>query len=159
MQLITQNIKDTFLLRSFGIVKIPLLAFTNPSVISSSRNHMEVKIPLNRWTRNHLKSMYFGALAVGADTAVGLLAIKEIQLSGQKIQIVFKDFNAKFLKRAEGDVHFLCREGDKIREMIDRVLETKERVTEPVHGFAVVPSIETDPVMEFTLSLSIKLKG
>ena len=158
MEIVSQNLKDTVLLRSFGIFKIPLLAFTNPSVISSSSDHMEVRIPLNRWTRNHLRSMYFGALAIGADTAVGLLEKKKIRQSGMKISLVFKDFQADFLKRAEGHVHFFCKEGALIDEMISECLETKERVTRPIKGYAVVPSIETEPVAEFTLSLSLKLK-
>ena len=103
----------------FGLSRLPLIFFCRPRVMSISDNSLEVRIKLNRRTRNHLHSMYFGVLSVGADITGGFLAKKYIRASKSKISLIFKDFHADFLKRAEGDVHFLCSEGTAICELIN----------------------------------------
>jgi len=62
--------------------------------VSISDSKLEIKIKLNRRTKNHLNSMYFGVLAVGADVTGGFLAMNYIQASKSKINLIFKDFHA-----------------------------------------------------------------
>ena len=146
----------TWKLWLFGIIKIPIIFFCRPKVINISNDSLEIKIRLNRKTRNHLGSMYFGVLSVGADITGGFLAMKYIDESNSKISLIFKDFQADFIKRAEGDVHFICKEGNLIRSLVSKAEQTNERQNMPVHIIASVPSISTDPVATFSLTLSLK---
>ena len=100
--------------------------------------------------------MYFGVLSVGADVTGGFLAMKSIRESNSNISLIFKDFKADFLKRAEGDVHFICDEGNAIRTLIQKSEKTGTRESMPVHITATVPSISLDPVAKFILTLSLK---
>jgi len=120
-----------------------------------------VRLPLCRRTRNHLGSMYFGALAIGADCAGGLLAMDQIKRSGGKVALVFKSFQATFLKRPEADVYFICEDGPAIRDQVRRALESETRITEPMAIRAAVKLADGtfDPVAEFQLELSLKRKG
>ena len=142
----------------FGITRIPLIFFCRPRVVTFTETSLEVKIKLNRRTRNHLNSMYFGVLSVGADVTGGFLAFEYMRASKSRISLIFKDFHADFLKRAEGDVHFLCNEGQAIQELVRQANKTGERENMPVHITATVPSISKDPVAKFILTLSIKKK-
>ena len=63
--------------------------------------------------------MYFGVLSVGADVTGGFLAMQYIQSSKSKISLIFKDFHADFLKRAEGNVHFICKDGLEIKKLVN----------------------------------------
>ena len=120
----------------------------------------EVKVPLNRRTKNHLNSMYFGVLCAAADCAGGLTAMKHIRKSGKNIALSFKDFHAEFLKRAEGDTVFRNTQGLEIQEFVKQVAESGERMNMPIEVIATVPSLEGDePVAKFTLTLSLKLKS
>ncbi len=148
----------TWKLWLFGITRIPLIFFCRPRVIKITETSLEIKIKLNRRTRNHLHSMYFGVLAVGADITGGFLAMEYIRESKAKISLIFKDFQADFLKRAEGDVHFICIEGNAIRALIQQSIDTGKRESMPVHIAASVPSISPDTVAKFILTLSIKKK-
>ena len=150
--------KQTFGMRLFGWLKIPLLASVRPSVVELTEARCVVRIPLRRWTKNHLGSMYFGALAIGADCAGGLLAMDQIKRSGKPVSLVFKAFQANFLKRPESDVYFICGEGEAIRDQVRRALGSEERITEPMHIQAAVklPDGTFEPVAEFTLELSLK---
>ena len=157
---IPENVLATLGVRFFGLIKIPLLLFVRPSVIELSRERVVVKIPLRRRTQNHLRSMYFGALAIGADCAGGLIAMCLIKASSQNISLVFKTFTAEFLKRAEGDVYFTCDEGRVISDLVTAAIESEERVETPVHVIATVPGkLGDEPVAKFTLILSLKKKA
>ena len=153
--------KQTFGMRLFGWLKIPLLASVRPSVIELTEARCVVRIPLRRWTRNHLGSMYFGALAIGADCAGGLLAMDQIKRSGKPVSLVFKAFQASFLKRPEADVYFICEEGAAIRDQVRRALDSEERITEPMRVQAAVklPDGSFEPVAEFILELSLKRRA
>ena len=153
--------KQTLGMRLFGWLKIPLLASVHPSVVELSESRCVVRVPLRRWTRNHLGSMYFGALAIGADCAGGLLAMDQIKRSGGGVSLVFKSFQATFLKRPEADVYFICEQGEAIRDQVRRALASEDRITEPMSIQAAVklPDGAFEPVAEFTLELSLKRKS
>ena len=119
--------KLTWMIRIFGFSKVPMIYYCRPSVIYNDKEILEIKIPLNRRTKNHVNSMYFGALSVGADITGGFLALPAIQKSGKKINLVFKDFNARFLKRAESDVHFICKDGLAVNNLVTTAIQTQER--------------------------------
>ena len=148
--------KLTWMIRVFGFSKVPMIYYCRPSVIYNDKEILEIKIPLNRRTKNHVNSMYFGALSIGADITGGFLALPAIQKSGKKINLVFKDFNAKFLKRAESDVHFICKDGLAVNNLVTTAIQTQERQNYTLKIIAKTPKISDDIVAEFDLTLSIK---
>jgi len=135
-----------------------MIWYCRPKVIEHTDEKIEIKIPLRRRTKNHLGSMYFGVLAVGADITGGFLAMDPIQESGRKIALIFKDFKADFLKRPEGDVHFMCNDGAAIKELVDKTANSTERFNYKLNIDAVVPSISSEVVAKFELTLSLKDK-
>ena len=160
LSMIPENVQATLLLRYFGFFKIPLLFFVKPTVIEMSDHRVVVRIPLRRRTRNHLRSMYFGALAIGADCAAGLAAMRQIRKSSQNISLIFKSLDAEFLKRAEGDVYFTCDQVREISKLVADAIQSTERVEYPVHVTAKVPDkFGEDPIARFTLVLSLKKKS
>ncbi len=149
--------KATLGLRAFGFWKVPLIYYVGPKVLQLSDKACTVCIPLNRRTRNHLGSMYFGTLAVGADCAGGLLAMHLIRKTKQKISLVFKDSKADFLRRPEADTHFTCPDGALIQRQIREVLRTKKRVNKKIRILATTPKLlGQEPVAKFELTLSLK---
>lgn len=152
--------KANLRLKIFAFVKIPLIFFCRPRVVALDEDRCEIRIPLRRRTRNHMNSMYFGALAIGADLACGLLALEQVRRKGIKVSFLFKDMRADFLKRPEGDVLFTCAEGAAVRKMLGETAESGERVNQPLRIVATVPSVSPDEtVAEFTLTLSLKAQG
>ncbi len=103
--------------------------------------------------------MYFGALAVGADCAGGLMVTHFIQQTKSSISLIFKDFHADYLKRAEGDVVFSCEQGSDVKEFVYQVLQTGERKNFPLRIVATVPThFGDEPVAYFLLTVSLKKK-
>ena len=87
--LFKETTRETFHLRWLGLTRIPLLFYVGASITEISPERMVVKIPLRRRTKNHLNSMYFGALSAGADCAVGVLAMYLIKKQPENIALVF----------------------------------------------------------------------
>ena len=101
--------------------------------------------------------MYFGAMSIGADLAGGILAFTKIKQQHQQISLIFKNFNAEFLKRSEGHTFFTCTDGKLIEDLIFKATESGERVEDIVHVTATVPSeFGDEPVAQFKLTLSLK---
>ncbi len=158
--LIPEKYRATAMVRLFGLFKIPLLFFIRPKVLHMDDERVEVLIPFNRRTKNHLNSMYFGVLCAGADLAGGLLAMHHCQKKGGKISLSFKDFHADFLKRAHGDVIFRNEDGAEIKKFVEEVLVSGERGNREVNVVATCPEELGDtPVATFTLTLSLKVKA
>ena len=154
---IAGNRLATIYLRYFGISQIPLILFVRPSVFQINEKSAVIKIPFRRRVKNHLGSMYFGAMSIGADLAAGILAFRKIKEQNQHISLIFKNFNAEFLKRAEGHTYFSCNNGEIIEDLIKKAIESEERVEEEIQVTATVPTeFGDEPVAKFKLIMSLK---
>lgn len=148
--------RETLRLRAWSLRHIPLLFFLSPRIVALDARRAVVRVPLNWRTRNHLGSMYFGALCTGADCAVAVLALRI--LAGRRTVVpIFKDMRVEFLARAEGDVHFACEDGERIEELFRRAESTGERESAALRVVATVPGKRgAEPVARFELTLSAR---
>ncbi len=155
-----QNFKDSLFLSLYGWAKIPLIGFCSPQVIEASDQRTVLKMKLGYRTRNHLGAMYFGALAIGSELCIALLAVKKIKESKVPIDFLFKDYKADFLKRAEGDVLFICEEAQIVVQQIAEATLSPERINRTMTAYAVVPSVSpTEKIATFSLTLSVKKRA
>lgn len=156
-QYLPEYFSENLFLQGFGLTKVPTLFFLQPRIIEISDKNCVIKIPLTWRSKNHLNSMYFGALAAGADCAGGFMAMNTIMRQKLPMNMVFKDFKAEFLRRAEGDVYFVCEDGLAVQKLVDDAMETGERQNMTVTVTAYVPTDRPqDPVATFELTLSVK---
>lgn len=119
-----------FKLWLLGVFKIPMIGYTRPKVLVLNDEQLVIEIKLSRRTKNHLQSMYFGALMVGVDLAAGMHAVYFSEKLNCKISLAFKSVQAEFLKRAEGTVQFKMNEGNKVRAIINTSMIEKRRVND-----------------------------
>ncbi len=153
-------LKATWSLRMFAWNKIPLIALLRPTLLAADKNRCVISIPLTWLSKNHLRSMYFGALCIGADLAGGLIAMNLIRSRRSQVAFLFKDFQAEFLKRAEGTTVFTCADGRKMRELLDRAEQSGEREEDHVEVIATVPNkLGDEPVAVFRLTISMKKRA
>ncbi|MDF2179917.1 DUF4442 domain-containing protein [Aliiglaciecola sp. CAU 1673] len=147
-------------LKFFAWRYIPLIGFCSPTILRMDNQALEVRIPHGWRTKNHLGSVYFGALAIGADLTGAFLVQFKAKQRGINASFAFKDVQGEFLKRPEADVHFLSEDAELIDQMLDESLATGERINKPVSVVVTCPSLNgNEPVARFTLTLSIKAKA
>ncbi len=155
-----RQIKENFLLRTWSLFKVPLINFVGPRVKSLDDKSCSVLIPLSYMTKNHFNSLYISAQVTGADLCAGLLAMHHMKKKKEKLSLIFKDLNADFKKRPDGDTLFTCTEGDEIKALIAKTVATKKRQNKTVTIIASCPKKYGDTIMaEFQLTLSIKAES
>ena len=90
---ISPKTKANYYLTLFSITKIPLLWFCRPKIVHISDKSIEIKIPLKRRTKNHLKSMYFWLLYLICSLYISYLLCtlfyKKIQIAIFLIILIF----------------------------------------------------------------------
>lgn len=149
--------KETLGIWTFGLLKIPLVWWLKPRVMELDNFHCVLMMPLRRRTKNHVGSMYFGAICIGAELAPGALTIHLFKQQKTKFSFVFKAFHAEFIQRCEADVYFTFTQGDLIEKAIKQAELTKERQNVALNITATCPSISGDkPVALFAITISIK---
>ena len=151
--------KPSTLVRLISL-RIPVLFFLGPRVVRLDGETCEVRIPLGWRSRNHVGTMYLGALCAGADLAAGLPAAHLVFSAHRDVILLFAALEAEFLKRADGDVLFRSRQGNEIAAAVRRAAETGERQTLPVEVVATCPERHgEEPVARFTMGLTLKRRG
>lgn len=145
-------LRDNVTLKLWGW-NTPLINYLNPTVLSVDNKKIVLEIKLSNRANTHWKSMFAGALATGVDIAGGFLAFEKS--TEKNIGIIYKDIRMDFLRRADGDVHFICENGDEINEGINKAYETRERINVPVIVKCYVPS-SIDPCVIAHGTLSMK---
>lgn len=142
-----------------GLFKIRLVGFVGARLVEYNDEKTVVRIPLNRKTRNHLHSMYFGALATGADVTGAWIAFDYLFKTKKNVSVVFKNLNAEFLKRADGDVYFTCMDGQKVLKAFNETIEDGERKNVSIEVVATVPDKHgEEPVAKFELTISMRYR-
>lgn len=145
------------LLWLMGVIKIPMIHFTSPKLLLINEKTVKVRVKLRRRTKNHLKSMYFGALSVGADVAGGIHAYYFANKSDEKISFAFKSMKAEFLKRATTDIIFESNDGEIVQQVISEAKSSQERVNKTVTVNAF--DKEKEIVATFEMEISVKVKS
>ncbi|MDX2346743.1 MAG: hypothetical protein QNK11_07735 [Legionella sp.] len=148
-----------FMLWSFGKTKVPLIGYVKPKLIQLDDKKIVIKLPCSRRNRNHLNSMYFGVLTIGADLAGGFHGLYHAKQSGLNVSLAFKSFEANFIRRPESDVYFVSEMGSMVKSMIAESKETGLRVNQIIIVKAYVNyfnSSKSEEVAHFKLELSLK---
>lgn len=140
----------------FAWMKIPMIAFCRPKITVWDEERVVIRIKRSRRTNNHLKSMYFGALMVGADLAAGMHAFAYSASGKRKISLAFKSCNAVFHKRPETDVFFEAVAGKLVQAMIEESITSQERVNQNIP--VKITDASGEQVAEVIMELSIKVK-
>ena len=133
-----------------------MIGFVRPKLLAINDDSVKIKIRLRNKTKNHLNSMYFGALAVGADIAAGAHAFYYAKKNHSIISFAFKNIKADFLKRPETDVVFVSNDGLKILSAFEKSKKEHQRVNQLVNVFAY--DLHNELVAKFELTASLKMK-
>lgn len=146
-------------MRLLSMVKIPLVAFVGPIVERLNDEECSLRIPFRWRVKNHLGSMFFGALMTAADTTYGLLYFHLIAKNKKQVPGIIKEGRVEFFKRVEADAVFTCKDGAKIQALMDQSLASGERVEDWVEVIATVPKkFGTEPVAKFQMLVSMKAR-
>ena len=144
-------------LNRFLAIKLPsaFISGIRVSAISDTEAHAKVT---HKWiNQNPFKSLYWATQGMAAELVTGILMMKKINDSGQKISMLVVKQEGSFHKKATGKIIFSCLQGVEIDKAIALALKTGEgqSIVLKASGY----NEENIMVSDFAFTWSIKLKS
>ena len=114
---------------TFTFFKLPSVFWLGIRVKSISEEECTVKVK-HRWiSQNPFKSLFWAVQGMAAELSTGALVMSNIEDSNLPISMLLLNNKANFSKKATGRITFTCKDGLKIKEAINKAIETKEGQT------------------------------
>ena len=111
----------------------------------------------HRWfNQNPFNSIYFAVQAMAAEFTTGVLVMYQVKKSGGNISMLVASNKATFTKKALGRITFECNQGNLIKDIIQKAIETNEGQT--IWLTSIGTDEKGDQVSEMQFEWSIKLK-
>ena len=149
-------VNNSFLFRVFLLKSLPL-AFIAGIRVKQLTNELAITTVKFKWlTQNPFKSMYFASQAMAAEMSTGLLVMNHTYQAKPSVSMLITSNTAVYMKKAVGKITFICDDGDKVAESINKSKQSGEGM---VIGLKSVGKDELgDVVSEFIFTWSLKAK-
>ena len=116
-------------INKFTLFKLPSAYFCGVRVKSISEDKCITSVK-HRWiNQNPFKSIYWATQGMASELATGVLVMKEIQKSDKKISMLVRHQQGTFTKKAVGRINFICKDGDLVKEAIQKSIISGEGET------------------------------
>ncbi|WP_442265562.1 DUF4442 domain-containing protein [Tenacibaculum sp. ZS6-P6] len=111
------------------LYKLPSAFITGIRVKTISDKNAVITVKHKWINQNPFKSMFWAVQGMAAEFSTGILMVKSIKDSGERISMLVTNMNATFTKKATGRIIFECNQGELIQKKIQEAIETKEGQT------------------------------
>ena len=138
------------------MLKLPLAYLAGVRVLSIKNNRSEVKIRHKWINQNPFKSMFWAAQGMAAELSTGVLVMKAIENSGEKVSMLVTQQKAGFYKKATGKILFTCEASIGLENIINQSKKDKEGKT--LELIAIGKNENGVVVAEFSFEWSLKVK-
>jgi len=122
------KVNSPFLYRLFLLNKLPIAWISGLKIDKVVPERAAVNIKYGYLNQNPFKSMYFACQAMAAEMSTGLLALGHIDSQDCKVSMLVIQMNSEFQKKAIGKIQFVCEDGIRVRDAIQKAVDTGEGV-------------------------------
>lgn len=144
-------------LHVFLFFKLPSAFWCGVRIKSLNRDACSATVKHRWFNQNPFQSMYFAVQAMAAELTTGALVMLYIQESGRKISMLVAQNKAVFTKKATGRITFSCKQGQLVKETIEKVIATEEGQTIWLTSIGV--NEEGQQVSEMSFEWTVKVKS
>jgi len=116
-------------LNRFLFLKLPSAWWCGVRVTEITEEQCMANVTHKWINQNPFRSMYFAVQAMAAELTTGALVMWYIKKSDAKISMLVAQNKSTFSKKATGKIRFSCTDGFKVREGIQKAIETNEGQT------------------------------
>jgi len=143
-------------LNKFLFFKLPSAYFSGVRVTSISDKEAMASVKFRWINQNPFKSLYWAVQGMASELVTGILVMKKIDESGKNISMLVTYQTGTFTKKAKGVITFICKDGDKIKEAIDKTIATGEGQTLVMTAEGFDEEFESVSFFEYTWSVKVK---
>lgn len=144
-------------LHVFLFFKLPSAFWCGVRVKSLNHDACSATVKHRWFNQNPFQSMYFAVQAMAAELTTGALVMLYIQESGRKISMLVAQNKAVFTKKATGRITFSCKQGQLVKETIEKAIATEEGQTIWLTSIGV--NEEGQQVSEMSFEWTVKVKS
>ncbi|MDC8003520.1 DUF4442 domain-containing protein [Aureisphaera galaxeae] len=144
-------------INKFTMFKLPSAYFAGVRAKEISEAHCVTSVKHKWINQNPFKSMFWAVQGMAAELSTGALVMSYIRENKARVSMLVANNKATFSKKAKGRITFLCEDGLKIKEAIEKTVETGEGVT--CWMKAVGKDRDGDIVSEFEFEWTVKRKS
>ncbi len=144
-------------LNKFLLFKLPSAYISGVRVASINDKEATATVKYKWINQNPFQSLYWAVQGMASELTTGILVMKEIHESGEKISMLVTHQTGTFTKKATGKITFICTDVDKIKTAIETTISTGEAqvITMTAEGF----NESKESVSKFDYTWGIKLKA
>ena len=143
-------------MKFFMLQQLPMGFLAGLKVTEINSKGACVTVPNKFLNKNPFKSMYFAVQAMAAELSSGILALAEVYEAEKPVSMLVINMSASYSKKARSKISFKCDDGEKIRNAINRSIETGEGQIIEVKSTGT--DRDGDVVAEFVFTWTFKLK-
>ena len=114
---------------TFLFFKLPAAWWCGVRLREISKSEALVTVRYRWFNQNPFRSMFWAVQGMAAELSTGAMVIAAIRKTGKPVSMLVAQNNATFTKKAVGKISFVCRDGHKISEALERTLATGEGQT------------------------------
>jgi hypothetical protein len=143
-------------LNKFLFFKLPSAFICGVRVKYIEDTKCEVTVK-HRWiNQNPFNSMFWAVQGMAAELTTGALVMRHIQNSGQKISMLVANNKSNFSKKATGIITFVCVDGFKAKQAIQKAIAKGEGQTFWMKSIGTNEKGEQVSEMDFEWSVKAK---
>lgn len=135
---------------------LPSAYFCGVRVYALEADYCTVRVKHRWFNQNPFRSMYFAVQNMGAELTTGVLVMKAIKESNQKISMLVLNQKSQFTKKATGIITFKCDQGQLISEKIKEALQTKKGISFWVQSKGIDENGDVVGIYDFEWTLKAK---
>ena len=143
-------------INSFLFFKLPSVWWCGIRVKEISSKSCRANVRLGWFNKNPFKSLFWAVQGMASELTTGMLIMQAITKSKKNISMLVLNNKANFSKKAKGLISFNCYQGEKINEVINRLLESKKPQTLWVKSVGKDESGDVVSSFEFEWTLMLK---
>ncbi len=140
----------------FLFFKLPSVWWCGIRVKEISSKSCRANVRLGWFNKNPFKSLFWAVQGMASELTTGMLIMQAITKSKKNISMLVLNNKANFSKKAKGLISFNCYQGEKINEVINKLLESKKPQTLWVKSFGKDESGDVVSSFEFEWTLMLK---
>lgn len=138
------------------LTQLPIAWLAGLKLYSYSEEACSISVKLGFLNKNPFQSMFWAVQGMAAELSTGLLCIDIIKKSKQNISMLVVEQKAQFFKKAKGKIIFSCMQGNEIKDIIQRAIDSKESQTITLTSSGIDEVGDTVSTFEFVWSFKVK---
>ena len=123
---VQRNFTNPFFFKITMLLKVPLNFMTGMRIRELNEESCKVSIPFRWLNRNPFRSIFWAVLGMAAEMSCGALVVMYTDRLKPSVSIIVGRCSAEFVSKATDLTTFVCNDGKRIAETVEKALNTGE---------------------------------